>query len=319
MPGCPGWSRAQETFLLALPLFHAYGVTVGMLLGVDLAATLLLLPKPEIGLLMEAIERRLPSFVPAVPPLYDRIAAEAERRGVSIRGIRYALSGAMPLPAELVARWEAATGGLLVEGYGLTETAPVVVGNPMTTDRRPGSIGVPFPDVEVRIADRDDLDRAVPLGERGELLVRGPQVFTGYRGRPDDTAAAFHDGWFRTGDVVTMDERGFITIVDRIKEVIITGGFNVYPSEVEAALRLHDGILDVAVVGVPHPSGSEEVVAAVVVVDGVELDPDALHAYARETLTGYKVPRRFVVVEVLPVNAMGKVQRREVVTALQAL
>jgi long-chain acyl-CoA synthetase len=315
----PGLVEGQETFLLALPLFHAYGVTVGMLLGVDLAATLLLLPKPEIGLLMEAIERRLPSFVPAVPPLYDRIAAEAERRGVSIRGIRYALSGAMPLPAELVARWEAATGGLLVEGYGLTETAPVVVGNPMTTDRRPGSIGVPFPDVEVRIADRDDLDRAVPLGERGELLVRGPQVFTGYRGRPDDTAAAFHDGWFRTGDVVTMDERGFITIVDRIKEVIITGGFNVYPSEVEAALRLHDGILDVAVVGVPHPSGSEEVVAAVVVVDGVELDPDALHAYARETLTGYKVPRRFVVVEVLPVNAMGKVQRREVVTALQAL
>ncbi len=178
----PGLAEGEETFLLALPLFHAYGVTVGMLLGVDLAATLVLLPKPEIGLLMEAIERRLPSFVPAVPPLYDRIAAEAERRGVSIHGIRYALSGAMPLPAELVARWEAATGGLLVEGYGLTETAPVVVGNPMTTDRRPGSIGVPFPDVEVRIADRDDLDRAVPLGERGELLVRGPQVFTGYRG-----------------------------------------------------------------------------------------------------------------------------------------
>lgn len=314
----PGLVEGEETFLLALPLFHAYGVTVGMLLGIDLAATLVLLPKPEIGLLMEAIERRLPSFVPAVPPLYDRIATEAQRRGVSLAGIRYALSGAMPLPAELVARWEAATGGLLVEGYGLTETSPVVVGNPMTTDRRPGSIGVPFPDVEVRIAAADDLDRAVPLGERGELLVRGPQVFGGYRGRPQDTAVAFHDGWFRTGDVVTMDDAGFITIVDRIKEVIITGGFNVYPSEVEAALRGHDGILDVAVVGVPHPSGSEEVVAAVVVVDGVELDPEQLHAHARATLTGYKVPRRFVVVESLPVNAMGKVQRREVVTALQA-
>ena len=248
----PGLVDGEDTFLLALPLFHAYGVTVGMLLGVDLAATLVLLPKPEIGLLMDAIERRLPSFVPAVPPLYERIVAEAERRGVSVHGIRYGLSGAMPLPAELVARWEAATGGLLVEGYGLTETSPVVVGNPMTTDRRPGSIGVPFPDVEVRIADPDDLDRAVPLGERGELLVRGPQVFAGYRGKPQDTAEAFHDGWFRTGDVVTMDERGFITIVDRIKEVIITGGFNVYPSEVEAVLRLHDGILDVAVVGVPH-------------------------------------------------------------------
>ena len=315
----PGLVDGEETFLLALPLFHAYGVTVGMLLGIDLAATLVLLPKPEIGLLMQAIERRVPSFVPAVPPLYDRIATEAQRRGVSVAGIRYALSGAMPLPAELVARWEAATGGLLVEGYGLTETSPVVVGNPMTTDRRPGSIGVPFPDVEVRIAAADDLDQAVPLGERGELLVRGPQVFTGYRGRPEDTAVAFHDGWFRTGDVVTMDEAGFITIVDRIKEVIITGGFNVYPSEVEAALRGHDGILDVAVVGVPHPSGSEEVVAAVVVVDGVELDPEELHAHARATLTGYKVPRRFVVVESLPVNAMGKVQRREVVTLVTAL
>ncbi len=201
----PGLVEGEETFLLALPLFHAYGVTVGMLLGIDLAATLVLLPKPEIGLLMEAIERRVPSFVPAVPPLYDRIATEAQRRGVSVAGIRYALSGAMPLPAELVARWEAATGGLLVEGYGLTETSPVVVGNPMTTDRRPGSIGVPFPDVEVRIAAADDLDQAVPLGERGELLVRGPQVFTGYRGRPEETAVAFHDGWFRTGDVVTMD------------------------------------------------------------------------------------------------------------------
>ena len=209
----------------------------------------MLLPKPEIGLVMEAVERQVPTFVPAVPPLYERIVAEAQRRGVSIHGIRYGLSGAMPLPAELVERWEAATGGLLVEGYGLTETSPVVVGNPMTTDRRPGSIGVPFPDVEVRVADPEDLDREVPLGERGELLVRGPQVFDGYRGMPAETAAAFHDGWFRTGDVVTMDERGFITIVDRIKEIIITGGFNVYPSEVEAVLRAHDGVLDVAVVG----------------------------------------------------------------------
>lgn len=313
----PGLEEGREVFLLALPLFHAYGVTVGMLLGTSLGATLVLLPKPEVDLLMEAIERRVPTFIPAVPPLYERIAAEAERRGVSIRGIRYGLSGAMPLPPELVARWEAATGGLLVEGYGLTETSPVVVGNPMTTDRRPGSIGVPFPDVDVRVADPEDLDREVPLGERGELLVRGPQVFDGYRGMPAETAAAFHDGWFRTGDIVTMDERGFLTIVDRIKEIIITGGFNVYPSEVEAVLRAHDGVLDVAVVGLPHPSGSEEVVAAVVLADGVGVLPDDLPTHARESLTGYKVPRRFVVVELLPVNAMGKVVRREVATKLR--
>lgn len=313
----PGLEEGRETFLLALPLFHAYGVTVGMLLGTRMGATLVLLPKPEIGLLMEAIERKVPSFVPAVPPLYERIVTEAERRGVSINGIRYGLSGAMPLPAALVERWEAATGGLLVEGYGLTETSPVIVGNPMTHDRRPGSIGVPFPDVEVRVADADDLDHEVPPGERGELLVRGPQVFDGYRGMAQETAAAFHDGWFRTGDIVTMDERGFLTVVDRIKEMIITGGFNVYPSEVEAVLRSHDAVLDVAVVGLPQASGSEEVVAAVVLADGLVLVPDTLRAFARDSLTAYKVPRRFVVVELLPVNAMGKVVRREVATALK--
>jgi long-chain acyl-CoA synthetase len=313
----PGLVEGEETFLVALPLFHAYGVTVSVLLGVALAARLVLLPKPETGLIMDAIAREVPSFVPAVPPLYQRIVDEAERRKVSIRGIRYALSGAMPLPAALVERWEAATGGLLVEGYGLTETSPVIVGNPMTRSRRAGAIGVPFPDVEIRIADPDDLDRDVPQGERGELLVRGPQVFPGYRGLPEETAAAFHDGWFRTGDVVTMSPDGFLTIVDRIKEIIITGGFNIYPSEVEAVLRTHAGVLDVAVVGLPHEDGGEEVVAAVVLVEGVPVLPDELRAHSRESLTAYKVPRRVVFVDELPTNPMGKVVRREVVPLVE--
>jgi long-chain acyl-CoA synthetase len=312
-----GLEEGKESFLVALPLFHAYGVTVSVLLGVALAAKLVLLPKPEIGLIMDAIGREVPSFVPAVPPLYQRIVDEAERRGVSIRGIRYALSGAMPLPARLVERWEAATGGLLVEGYGLTETSPVIVGNPMTEARRPGAIGVPFPDVQIRVADPEDLDREVPQGERGELLVRGPQVFSGYRGLPDQTAAAFHDGWFRTGDVVTMSPDGFLTIVDRIKEIIITGGFNVYPSEVEAVLRTHAGVVDVAVVGLPHDDGGEEVVAAVVLVEGVPVQPDELRAHTREGLTPYKVPRRVIFVDELPTNPMGKVLRREVVHRLR--
>ena len=221
--------------------------------------------------------------MPAVPPLYDRIAAEAERRGVSIPGIRYALSGAMPLPAELVARWEAATGGLLVEGYGLTETAPVVVGNPMTTDRRPGSIGVPFPDVEVRIADPDDLDRERAArrarraaGARAAGLLRLSRPARRDRAGLPRRVVPHR----RRGDHVAD---GFITIVDRIKEIIITGGFNVYPSEVEAVLRPHAGILDVAVVGLPAPSGGEEVVAAVVLVEGVPVEPDELRAHARES------------------------------------
>ncbi|MCW2823389.1 MAG: long-chain fatty acid--CoA ligase [Aeromicrobium sp.] len=313
----PGLEEGKESFLVALPLFHAYGVTVSVLLGVTIAARLVLLPKPEISLIMEAIGREVPTFVPAVPPIYQRIVDEAERRGVSIRGVRFALSGAMPLPAELVERWETATGGLLVEGYGLTETSPVIVGNPMTAARRPGSIGVPFPDVEIRIADPEDLDRDVPQGEAGELLVRGPQVFSGYRDAPEETAAAFHDGWFRTGDVVTMAPDGFLTIVDRIKEIIITGGFNVYPSEVEAVVRTYEGVLDVAVVGLSHAQGGEEVVAAVVLEDGAIVRPDDLQAYARHQLTPYKVPRRFVVVAELPTNPMGKVLRREVAAQLR--
>jgi long-chain acyl-CoA synthetase len=308
----PGLEEGAESFLLALPLFHAYGVTIGMLFGISVGAKLVLLPKPELGVLMDAIRREVPTFIPAVPPLYQRILEEAERTGVSIRGVRYSFSGAMPLPADLVERWEAATGGLLVEGYGLTETSPVVVGNPMTTDRRPGSIGLPFPDVAVLVADPEDDFREVPLGERGELLVKGPQVFSGYRGLPEETAKAFHDGWFRTGDVVTMAPDGFITVVDRIKEIIITGGFNVYPSEVETVLRGHAAVEDVAVVGVAPEGGSEQVVAAVVLARGTELDAQALSAYAREALTAYKVPRRFVAVEALPVNQMGKVVRREV-------
>ncbi len=309
----PGLAEGKETFLVPLPLFHAYGVTVSMLLGVSLAARLVLLPKPDTDLVMEAISRRVPDFLPAVPPLYARILDEAERRGISLQGIRFSLSGAMPLTAELIDRWEAATGGLLVEGYGLTETSPVIVGNPMTKGRRPGSIGVPFPDTEVRVVDREDLDREVPLGESGELLVRGPQVFSGYRGLPEETAEAFHDGWFRTGDVVTMSPDGYLTVVDRVKEIIITGGFNVYPSEVEAVIRTHGGVVDAAVVGILQPGGGEEVVAAVVQVEGVSLHADELREHARAGLTPYKVPRRVVFVDELPTNPMGKVLRREVV------
>ncbi|WP_194291476.1 long-chain-fatty-acid--CoA ligase [Cumulibacter manganitolerans] len=313
----PGMVPGRETVMVALPLFHAYGVTVSVLLGLSLGAKLVLLPKPEIDVVMDAIKREVPSFLPAVPPLYAKIVDEADKRGVSIRGIKWSLSGAMPVHAPLVERWEAATGGLLVEGYGLTETSPVVIGNPMATTRRPGSIGVPFPDTDVPLVDPDDADRDVPLGERGELLVRGPQLFDGYRDMPEETAAAFHDGWFRTGDIVTMAADGFITIVDRIKEIIVTGGFNVYPSEVEDVLRRDPSVADAAVVGIRSADGAEEVVAAVVAAEGAQVDTDALRTHVRGELTPYKVPRRVFVLETLPTNPMGKVLRRDVAALLQ--
>ncbi len=309
----PGVEHGKEVFLASLPMFHAYGLSVGVLAGIRVAAEVLLLPKPDTSLMVDAVKRGRPSFVPGVPPIYRRILEEATERGVSMTSMKYAFSGAMPLPKDLVDAWEAKTGGLLVEGYGLTETSPVLIGNPITKARRPGSIGVPYPDTQVRIIDPEKPGEEVALGERGELVVKGPQVFDGYRDRPEETAEVLdQDGWFRTGDIVTMSEDGFLTIVDRIKEVVIVGGFKVYPSEVEAVLRNHPSVKDAAVVGIPDANGSDEVVAAIVPAEGQTVDSEALLAHVRTSLTRYKVPRRFVPVEALPLNPMGKVLRREV-------
>lgn len=309
----------QEVFMACLPLFHVFGCSLSMNAGLSVGAMLHLIPKPETGLILDAIRRRMPTTMIAVPPLFDRVVAAAEERGVSLEGIRTGVAGAMPLRPELVEAWESATGGLLIEGYGLTECSPIVCGNPVDDSRTPGSIGVPFPDTRVRLVDPEDLDRDVEPGEAGEILVQGPQVFSGYRDRPEATAEAFHDGWFRTGDIARVDERGFLTIVDRLKEMVITGGFNVYPSEVEEAIRGQQRIEDIAVVGLVDEQGAEEVVAAIVTPDGLLPDVEDLRRRLKERLTSYKVPRRFHVLSELPRNEMGKVQRREVRDRLQEL
>lgn len=195
----------------------------------------------------------------------------------------------------------------------MTETSPVALSNPVGPTRRIGTVGVPFPSTEVRVVDREDHTRDMAPGEPGELLLRGPQVFGGYWQRPEETAKVLvEDGWLRTGDVVVMDDDGFFTIVDRIKELIITGGFNVYPSEVEDVLRQVPGIRDAAVVGLPAPEGGEVVVAAVVLEPGAPLDEDTIRATCKERLTAYKVPRRLFLLEELPLSMIGKVLRRQV-------
>lgn len=313
----PTLEPGRERFLASLPMFHAYGVTMCVVFGIAQGACLLLVPTPDMALIMPIIKRDPPTFIPAVPPVYSKILEEAEKRKISLQGIRHSFSGAMSLPAALIERWEAATGGLLVEGYGMTESSPITIGNPMSSERRAGSVGIPFPDTDVRVVAKDDPSTDVEQGEPGELLVRGPQVFPGYLNRPDATEAAFHDGWLRTGDVVVQDAEGFVTVVDRIKEMIVTGGFNVYPSEVEEVLREHDSVEDCAVVGVKDDDGAERVVAAIVVAGGGEVDAKALRAHCKSELAGYKVPREFVAVDELPVNQMGKVQRKDVLAMLQ--
>lgn len=309
----PGLIDGEETFYGVLPLFHAYGMTLCLTFAMSIGAKLVLFPTFDLGLVTDAARTSPPTFLPAVPPIYDQLARAASRGTIDLSTVRFAISGAMSLPVATVQRWEEATGGLLVEGYGMTESSPVALGNPMGKTRRPGTVGVPFPSTEIRVVDPDDPTVDMPVGERGELLLRGPQVFQGYWQRPADTATTLlADGWLRTGDIAEVAADGFVTIVDRLKELIITGGFNVSPSEVEEALEAHPDVVAAAVVGLPRSSGGEEVAAAVVLREGAELDSGALRDFCRTRLTAYKVPRRVTEVDDLPRSLIGKVLRRQV-------
>jgi long-chain acyl-CoA synthetase len=309
----PGLRSGAEVVYGVLPLFHAYGLTLCLSFAMSIGARLVLFPKFDENLVLSAMKSSPATFLPAVPPIYSRLAAAAAAKRVSLSSIRFAISGAMNLPVSIVEQWEEATGGLLVEGYGMTETSPVAIGNPVGPSRRPGAVGVPFPSTEIRVVNPDDTSDDRGFDEEGELLLRGPQVFSGYWNRPAETSATLLDGgWLRTGDIVTVSPDGFVTVVDRIKELIISGGFNIAPTEVEAALLSHPDIADVAVVGLPSAKGGEDVAAVVVLRPGAVLDVDDIRAYARTRLTAYKVPRVVVQSAELPRSIVGKVLRRVV-------
>ncbi|WP_308464931.1 long-chain-fatty-acid--CoA ligase [Rathayibacter soli] len=315
----PAIERGSTVVYAVLPLFHAYGLTLSLTFAMSMGARLVLFPAFDPDLVLAVIKKRPPTFLPAVPPIYQRLVAAAKERKVSLAGIQIAISGAMNLPASIVELWEKETGGYLVEGYGLSECSPVLMANPVGSSRRDGTVGLALPSTQLRVVDPDNVSVDRPFGESGELLARGPQVFSGYWQKPAETAKALTaDDWFRTGDIVAMDSDGFVSIIDRIKELIITGGFNVSPTEVEDCLRGGQGIADVAVVGIPHERGGEDVVAAVVMQPGASFDEDAIRAFARENLTAYKVPRHVVQVEELPKSMIGKVLRKQVRDALLA-
>lgn len=319
VPGL-GEQEDPERMLAALPMFHAYGMTMNGALAPLIGGELLLLPAPEPALMKEAIKKKKPTWVPGVPALYQQIVKLAEENDLDLSTMRNSFSGASALPAETVEKWEAATHGRLVEGYGLTETSPIVLGNPMSDDRRPEYVGVPFPDTEVRVVDQKDPTKVLGYNEEGELVVRGPQVFHGYLHLKDRNPEFFTDGWFRTGDMAVIEPDGFVKIVSRIKETIVTGGFNVHPGEVEQALLEHPEVKEAAVVGLEKEDGSERVVAALVL-EGQEAAEKiaavsselaaSLRKHCKEILTGYKVPRKFFHVAELPTDQMGKVRRVE--------
>ncbi|HUX69189.1 MAG TPA: long-chain-fatty-acid--CoA ligase [Cellulomonadaceae bacterium] len=308
-----GAEYRKEVFYAILPMFHAFGMTLYLTYGILKQALLVLFPMFDPALVLDAMKKSPATVYCAVPPIYERTAMAAREKGVSLRSCRFCISGAMNLPDHVVELWESMSGGLLVEGYGMTESSPVALGNPFHPTRRTGTIGVPFPSTLMRVVDHDDPTVEVPPGEPGELLLQGPQVFQGYWNNPEETAATLlPSGWLRTGDIVTVDDDGFTTIVDRAKELIITGGFNVSPSEVEAVLRLHPSVTDAAVIGKPLERGGEMVVAAVELDPGAVFDEDALRAHCREHLAAYKVPRRIVPIEDTPRSLLGKILRKEV-------
>lgn len=308
-----GAQQRKEIFYAILPMFHAFGMTLYLTYGIRKQALLVLFPKFDPNMVLDAMKKSPATVYCAVPPIYERTAMVAKERGISLRSCKYCISGAMNLPDHVVELWESMSGGLLVEGYGMTESSPVALGNPFHPTRRNGTIGVPFPSTLMKVVEQNDPTVEVAQGDQGELLLKGPQVFQGYWNNPEETAKTLlPGGWLRTGDIVTVDDDGFTTIVDRAKELIITGGFNVSPTEVEAVLRLHPAVSDVAVIGKPLERGGELVVAAVELEEGASLDEDALRAHCREHLAAYKVPKRIVQIEDTPRSMLGKVLRKEV-------
>lgn len=308
-----GAEYRTEVFYAILPMFHGFGMTLYLTYGVLKQAHIVLFPKFDVDMVLDAMKTTPATVYCAVPPIYERTAMAARERGVSLRSCRFCISGAMNLPNHVVELWESMSGGLLVEGYGLTESSPVALGNPFHPSRRAGTIGVPFPSTRMKVVDLEDPTREVAQGDPGELLLSGPQVFSGYWNDPEETAKSLtDDGWLRTGDIVTVDADGFTTIVDRAKELVITGGFNVSPSEVENVLRGHPDVVDAAVIGKPLERGGEMVVAAVELEPGVTLDEEALRTWCREQLTAYKVPKRIVAIEETPRSMLGKVLRAQV-------
>lgn len=308
-----GAQQRQEVLYAVLPMFHAFGMTLYLTFGIKKQGLLVLFPKFDAELVLAAMKKSPATVFCAVPPIYERTALAAKEKGVSLRSCKYCISGAMNLPDHVVELWESVSGGLLVEGYGMTESSPVALGNPFHPSRRTGTIGVPFPSTLMLVADGGDPAREVAQGEPGELLIKGPQVFQGYWNNPQETAKTLADGgWLRTGDIVTVDPDGFTTIVDRAKELIITGGFNVSPSEVEAVLRQHGTVADAAVFGAPSERGGEMVVAAVQLAPGAELDQAALRAFCKGQLAGYKVPVRIVAIADMPRSMLGKILRKQV-------
>ena len=300
----------DDVMLGCLPLFHVFGLTCGLNATVTAAGTLTLLPRFDPGAALNVIARDKVTIFEGVPTMYAAMLHHQQADGSALASLRLCISGGAAMPLEIMRGFEAKFGCVILEGYGLSETSPVASFNHPDRVRKPGSIGTPVRGVELRVVDAAGND--IPPGEIGEIAIRGHNVMKGYWGKPEATAEAIPDGWFRTGDLARVDEDGYYFIVDRKKEMIIRGGYNVYPREIEEVLHEHPAVAGAAVVGIPHPQLGEEVGAAVELKPGATADPDELRQFAKARVAAYKYPRHVWLVPELPKGPTGKILRREV-------
>ncbi|MDH6554518.1 long-chain acyl-CoA synthetase [Streptomyces sp. SAI-117] len=300
----------DDVIMGCLPLFHVFGLTCGLNAAVRAGATLTLIPRFDPVKALEVVARDRVTVFEGVPTMYAAMLNCPDAAHADMSSLRTCMTGGSAMPVEILRGFESRFGCEVFEGYGLSETAPVVSFNQPGRERKAGTIGFPVRGCEMRLVNDDGED--VPAGEPGEIAIRGENVMKGYWNRPDATAAAIPDGWFRSGDIATKDADGYYTIVDRKKDLIIRGGYNVYPREVEEVLYQHPAVAEAAVIGIGHPELGEEVGAAVALKPGVEVDPEELKNFVRDRLAAYKYPRSVWLVDALPKGPTGKILRRKV-------
>jgi len=314
---CESWFveavEGKEIMLSALPFFHVFGMTVAMLYSVQSGFNMVLVPKFDTESVLKLVKKYRPTIFPGVPTMYSAINHYPNVEEYDLSSIKYCISGAAPLPVEVCKRFEELTGAKLVEGYGLTETSPVTHCNPFEGLRKIGSIGLPFPDTDCKIMELEKGEKEVPIGEIGELAIFGPQVMKGYLNKPDETRAVLRDGWCYTGDIAKRDEDGYFYIVDRKKDMIISGGFNIYPREVEEVLYEHPKVREAAVVGIPDPKYGESVKAFISIEEGEKTTEEEIIQFCKKNLAKYKIPKSVEFRKEMPKTLVGKVLRRVLV------
>ncbi len=302
----------DEIMLGALPFFHVFGLSTVMNLSIYSGWGNILVPKPQPDALLETISKFKPTFAPLVPTMYIGMLNHPDIEKCDLTSINGCFSGSAPLPVEVIKEFEAKTGAVIVEGFGLTESTPVTHINPFAGGKRiVGSIGVAVPDTQCRIVDLDDGETDMPVGETGELLIKGPQIMKGYLNNPEETAQTLTDGWLHTGDIAKMDDQGYFYIVDRKKDMIISAGYNIYPRDIEEVFFEHPKVVEATAIGIPHPKWGEAVKVFVVLREGETITPEELIEYCKDKLATYKLPTEIEFREELPKTNVGKVLKKE--------